>query len=147
MKKRFVPLLLLAALLDASGRRKPDRFATIYVQDKPLHAEIAATPEARALGLMFRRHLNEDYGMLFVFPVEEIQSFWMKNTLIPLDMIFINGEQLIVDLVHSAQPCAADPCPSYVSACPARYVLEVAGGLARRLNLQVGDRIFIPPID
>jgi uncharacterized membrane protein (UPF0127 family) len=138
MKRLFFLLLVIAGLLNAE-----DRFATIYVQDRPFRVEIADTPEKQAKGLMFRRCLKEGYGMLFVFPEEEIRSFWMKNTLISLDMIFLNGEKQVVDVYRDVPPCQADPCPSYTSALPARFVLEIAGGLAAKLKLKIGDKIFV----
>jgi uncharacterized membrane protein (UPF0127 family) len=142
MKKTLVFLLAMAFLLGASQKRS--RFITIHVQEKPFRAEIADTPEAWARGLMHRRFLKDDYGMLFVFAEEEIQSFWMKNTLLSLDIIFINSDGQVVDLFGSVPPCRSDPCPSYTSALPARYVLEIAGGQAEKLKLKVGDKIFIP---
>ena len=138
MKKALFFLLALAATLSAQAR-----FATVYVKDTPFRVEIADTPEKHARGLMYRRCLKPGHGMLFVFPDEEVRSFWMKNTLIPLDMIFLNGDRQVVDLVASAPPCRSDPCPSYTSALPARYVLEIAGGLAAKLKLRVGDKIFV----
>jgi uncharacterized membrane protein (UPF0127 family) len=139
MKKLFICLwLLLAGVLGARAR-----FATVYVQNMPFCVEIADTPEKHARGLMFRRYLKNDYGMLFIFADEEVRSFWMKNTLIPLDMIFINSGHEVVDLHASVPPCRADPCPSYTSALPARYVLEIAGGLSKKLKLKIGDKIFM----
>ncbi len=88
MKKLLIFLLAFAGLLGAENR-----FITIFVQDKPFSAEIADTPEKHARGLMYRRRLKADYGMLFIFAEEDIRSFWMKNTLIPLDIIFLNSEQ------------------------------------------------------
>jgi uncharacterized membrane protein (UPF0127 family) len=121
-----------------------NRFVTIYVQDKPFQVEIADTPEMHARGLMYRRCIRDDYGMLFVFPGEDFRSFWMKNTLISLDIIFLNSGQQIVGMHLSVPPCKTDPCPSYTSSSPARYVLELKGGLAKKLNLQIGDKIFLP---
>jgi uncharacterized protein len=138
MKKLLISLLACAGILGAGNR-----FVTVYINDKPFQAEIADTPEKHARGLMFRRCLKDGYGMLFVFPDEEVRSFWMKNTLIPLDMIFLNGDKQVVDLFASVPPCRRDPCPSYTSALPARYVLEIAGGLAAKLKLRVGDKIFV----
>ncbi len=138
MKKLWISLLACAGILGAANR-----FVTVYINDKPFQAEIADTPEKLARGLMFRRCLKDGYGMLFVFPDEEVRSFWMKNTLIPLDMIFLNSDRQVVDLFASVPPCRRDPCPSYTSALPARYVLEIAGGLAAKLKLQVGDKIFV----
>lgn len=138
MKKLLISLLACAGILGAGNR-----FVTVYIHDKPFQAEIADTPEKHARGLMFRRCLKDGYGMLFVFPDDEVRSFWMKNTLIPLDMIFLNGDKQVVDLFASVPPCRRDPCPSYTSALPARYVLEIAGGLAKKLKLEIGDKIFV----
>jgi uncharacterized membrane protein (UPF0127 family) len=138
MKKLLISLLACSGILGAG-----DRFVTVYIHDALFQAEIADTPEKQARGLMFRRCLKEGYGMLFVFPDDEVRSFWMKNTLIPLDMIFLNSDRQVVDLYRSVPPCRADPCPSYTSALPARYVLEIAGGLAQKLKLEIGDKIFL----
>ncbi len=138
MKKLLISLLACAGILGAGNR-----FVTVYINDKPFQAEIADTPEKHARGLMFRRCLKDGYGMLFIFPDEEVRSFWMKNTLIPLDMIFLNGDKQVVDLFESVPPCRNDPCPSYTSALPARYVLEIAGGVAKKLKLRIGDKIFV----
>jgi hypothetical protein len=142
MKKTLLFLLTLANFQCASSPGA-SRFMTIFVQDKPFRVEIADTPEKHALGLMHRRSLKSDYGMLFIFADEEVRSFWMKNTLIPLDMIFINSGHQVVDLFHAVPPCPGDPCPSYTSAYPARFVLEIAGGTAKKLKLAPGDKIFM----
>jgi uncharacterized membrane protein (UPF0127 family) len=101
--------------------------------------EIAATPELRAQGLMFRDHLNPASGMLFFFPENGVYDFWMKNTLIPLDMIWIDEGRKIVHIKSDVPPCRADPCPSYDPAVEARYVLEVAAGEAGKRGFRVGD--------
>lgn len=143
---RSVAQVLLLVLVCCQCAASPgrDRFMTIYVLDRPFRVEIADTPEKHALGLMYRRALKSDFGMLFVFAEEEVRSFWMKNTLVALDMIFMNSAGQVIAMHESAPPCTADPCPNYESDLPARYVLEVAGGTAKRLKLQVGDKIFIP---
>ncbi|MCU0237687.1 MAG: DUF192 domain-containing protein [Acidobacteria bacterium] len=143
MKKTLLFLMALAHCRCAAAGGAPARFMTIFVQDKPFRVEIADTPEKHALGLMHRRLLKSDYGMLFIFADEEVRSFWMKDTLIPLDMIFINSDHQVVDLVHEVPPCPGDPCPSYTSAYPARFVLEIAGGTAKKLKLVPGDKIFM----
>jgi hypothetical protein len=132
-------LIACAAVLHGANR-----FVTIYIQDKPFMAEIADTPEMQSLGLMFRRSIKDDFAMLFVFAGEEYRSFWMKNTRISLDIIYLNGGQQIVDMHLSVPPCCADPCPAYESRYPARYVLELKGGTAKKLKLQIGDKIFLP---
>jgi len=135
-------LLMLACCQCCAAATGGARFKTIYVADRPFRVEIADTPEKHALGLMQRRTIKSDYGMLFVFAEEELRSFWMKDTLITLDMIFLNSAGQVVAMHESVPPCTADPCPSYESEIPARYVLEIAG--ARKLKLQLGDKIFIP---
>ncbi len=99
--------------------------------------EVAADPEARERGLMFRRHLDEDRGMLFVFEEEGEHSFWMKNTLIPLDMIFISGEARVVGVVTRAEPLSLESRTG--GRC--RFVLEVAGGWAAARGVATGDRV------
>lgn len=100
--------------------------------------EIAATPEKRERGLMYRRELPPDHGMLFIFPAEKVNSFWMKNTPIPLDMIFISRERKIVGIVHETVPFSLDG--RSVSA-PSQYVLEINGGLSRRYGFKAGDSV------
>jgi uncharacterized membrane protein (UPF0127 family) len=101
--------------------------------------EIAADPDLRAQGLMYRDHLRPSSGMLFFFPVDGEYGFWMKNTIIPLDMIWIDAERKIVHIKSNVLPCRADPCPSYDPGVTARYVLEVAGGEAAKRGWKVGD--------
>jgi uncharacterized membrane protein (UPF0127 family) len=139
MKKIFFLLLSLAGLLAGANR-----FITIYIQDKPFLAEIADTPEKHSKGLMFRQSIRDDYGMLFVFGGEDYRSFWMKNTLIALDIIFLNRAGQIVDMFMSVPPCLGDPCPSYPSKFPASFVLELKGGMAKKMKLKIGDKIFLP---
>lgn len=86
--------------------------------------------------------------MLFAFPASSVQTFWMKDTLIPLDMLFLDAHRRIVTVVSDAPPCKADPCPVYPSTQPARYVLELNGGVAARVGARVGDMatfINVPP--
>jgi uncharacterized membrane protein (UPF0127 family) len=101
--------------------------------------ELAITSEEIAHGLMFRPSLRDDRGMLFLFQVERVPSFWMKNTIIPLDLVFFDGAGTIVDIIENAQPCAADPCPQYIPDAPARTVLEIPAGIAARHGLIDGD--------
>lgn len=103
-----------------------------------LKVEVADTPEKRILGLQYRSELSDDQGMLFLFPSESVQSFWMKNTPISLDMIFIGGDLKIVGIIHQAIPFST--ASQFVSA-PSRFVLEVQGGLSRRSGIDVGDAV------
>jgi uncharacterized protein len=103
--------------------------------------EIAADDEMRAQGLMFRDHIDPGKGMLFVFPRDDVFSFWMKNTRIPLDMLWIDSGRRLVGLKENVPPCYIPDCPSYGPGVVARYVLEVGGGEAAKHKLKVGDTL------
>ena len=107
-----------------------------------INVEIADDNNERATGLMFREKLNENEGMLFIFENEDYQTFWMKNTMIPLDMIFIGKDFIIVD-IKNAEPCREDPCKLYKSSKPAKYVLEVNSNFAARNNIKIGDKAIL----
>lgn len=112
------------------------------VEEIKIKAEVANTKEKKGRGLMFRESLDEDSGMFFIFDSRSYYTFWMKNTLIPLDIIFISSSLDIVDIVY-AEPCEEEPCESYKSKRPAKYVLEVNGNFTVRNNIEVGNRIII----
>jgi hypothetical protein len=103
--------------------------------------ELATTPEQRALGLMHRESLAPDAGMLFVFPRPRPVSFWMKDTLISLDMLFIEPDGRIGAIAERTTPLSEEPIPSGI---PVRGVLEVPGGTVERLGIRVGDRVLHP---
>lgn len=105
--------------------------------------EIANTPETWEHGLMERASLAPNAGMLFIFPEMAPRAFWMMNTLIPLDMLFIDADRRIINIRENALPCAAPRrCPTYTSTAPAKYVLEIPGGRARALGITAGDHIY-----
>lgn len=101
--------------------------------------EVPDDLEEHERGLMFRQHLPWNSGMLFAYNSEEARSFWMKNTLIPLDMIFVDDNSEIVHIIENVPPCEQDPCQSYPSEEPAQYVLEVNAGFVQQNAVQVGD--------
>jgi uncharacterized membrane protein (UPF0127 family) len=107
-----------------------------------VRVEIADDLPEQTRGLMERTALAEDRGMLFVYPDEEVRSFWMKNTLIPLSIAYIDSDGRIVDL-QDMKPLDDDP-PHYVSAEPARYALEVNRGFFEEHGVKVGDRAELP---
>ena len=148
MRKIFAKFLIIFLLIFiASCLKNPDKNLQEILIDNgerliTVRAEIADDNEDRMKGLMFRNKLNENEGMLFIFENEDYQTFWMKNTLIPLDIIFIDGNLQIVDIKY-ALPCEEEPCVTYKSSKPARYVLEVNGGFTKRNGIIVGDKLIL----
>src|SRR5215468_10991489 len=106
---------------------------------QPFDVELAVTPEQQKQGLMFRQRLPADAGMLFLYPAAREVTFWMKNTVIPLDMLFIGDDGRILHIAERAIPGSTATISSME---PARAVLEVNGGTAARLKIQVGDRVL-----
>ena len=102
--------------------------------------EVVSSQDELTNGLMFRESLNKNSGMLFVFPEENFYSFWMKDTLIPLDIIWINSDKEIVFIKHNAQPCLENDCENFTSNEKALYVLEINSGIAEEIGLKVGDK-------
>ena len=148
MAHNFAKILLIILLVFVAGCTKNlGKNADEILIDNgekilKVNAEIADDSEERAKGLMFRERLEENSGMLFVFGNEEEQTFWMKNTLIPLDMIFIDKNFKIVDIKY-AIPCDKDPCSLYKSSMPVKYVLEVNSNFTTRNNIKIGNNIFL----
>ncbi len=105
----------------------------------PVTVELARTDEERERGLMNRRELAPEAGMLFLFSENEPRAFWMKNTLIPLDMLFIDDGGRVAGLIERAEPLTTSPRDPGV---PSRYVLEVNGGWAARHGVRPGDRVL-----
>src|ERR671915_2187498 len=103
--------------------------------------EVPDELEEFARGLMFRNHLPWNAGMLFAFNEEEPQRFTMKNTLIPLDMIFADSSSKIIDIKENVPPCKQEECPGYPSREPAQYVLEVNAGFVQEKGVKIGDRL------
>ncbi len=136
----FLTALLLVWLPLAALAAERERLVveTAAGLEFPFSVEIADTPELRARGLMFRTRMAVDEGMLFLFDREEIQSFWMKNTRLSLDIIYISSAGEIIDLHARATPGSLR---SVVSKAPAQFVLELIGGTAARLGIRPGDRI------
>lgn len=124
-----------------AGEMRPER-ATVVIAtpdgDKSFTVELAITGPERNKGLMFREQMADDAGMLFLFEDMRIQSFWMKNTRIPLDMFFIDEDFVIVGIVENAEPMTTS---SRKINKPSRYVLELNGGAARKLGIATGQKV------
>jgi uncharacterized membrane protein (UPF0127 family) len=132
---------MLVALLLACGPDGPR--ATVHRADGSIVGvtlEVAETPAALERGLMYRSSMPENHGMLFVFPDESVRAFWMKNTLIPLDMLFIAGDGRIVGIRADTTPLSTAPVSVGL---PSRFVLETNGGWASRHGVRAGDRVAV----
>ena len=118
----------------------------VEIGGKRYAVEIADDDAERARGLMFRDELPADRGMLFVHDREEPLAYWMKNTRIPLDILYFDTQRRLVAQQRDVPPCTlGDGCPPYPSRAPARYVLELNAGQAEQLKLQVGDELRLAP--
>lgn len=120
--------------------------ARVIVQGEALDLEVARTPEQIAAGLMFRESLPADRGMLFLYEPARPVRFWMRNVLLPLDMIFLR-EGTIIHIAHSVPPCRKVICPSYGPDAPVDRVIELRGGRAEELGLAVGIPVRVEFLD
>lgn len=150
MKKFFLPVLLFGLLIAGAAftqgllSRFGDGNLAIVTADgrHEFDVELAVTPEQRSQGLMYRREMARDAGMLFDFgPRYGRASMWMKNTYIPLDMLFIKSDGEIESIAERTTPHSLEAVSSRGSV---RYVLELNGGTAARLNIRPGDRVELP---
>jgi uncharacterized membrane protein (UPF0127 family) len=110
-------------------------------EDVTIQIEIADTPPAHSAGLQGRVGLGKDAGMLFVFPKEALLKFWMKKTLIPLDIIYVSKDHQIVDIISEAQPCTESSCTIYPSTRKCLYAIEVNAGFTIMNDIRVGDKV------
>jgi len=131
--------LLLAGCASASG-------PWVELGGQRYSIEIADDDAERARGLMFRDEMAADHGMLFVHDSEGPQSYWMKNTRIPLDILYFDDNRRLVSQQRDVPPCSlGDQCPPYPSDAPARYVLELNAGQAAKLKLETGAELRFGP--
>lgn len=150
MKKRLCVLAVCLAWLIGAQAQPPyppvplGKGRLIFEkQQQSIDLEVAMTEAAKARGLMFREALAENSGMLFVHPKEEVQGVWMKNTKIPLDILFLSSQGKIVTILQNVQPCVTEACGVYNSHVKALYMLEVNAGTVERLGITQGDRVSI----
>jgi uncharacterized membrane protein (UPF0127 family) len=139
----------LLTLLPGAGRAAPE-LAPLTIETSAglslaFRVELARTEAERAQGLMYREKLAPDAGMLFIYPTDRPVAFWMKNTLIPLDMLFIQRDGTILSIVERAVPLSEATIPS---GAPVAAVLEVNGGTVSHLGIKPGDHVrceALPP--
>jgi len=139
--RRFLYVLILVAFTACSACASGE--PRVVLGGKTFSVEIAETSEEHALGLMFRDSMPADHGMIFIFPDEAPRSFWMKNTRIPLDIMYFDRDLKMVSISADTPPCRVTRCPSYPSIAPAKYVLELNGGVAASLGVGVGDTLTL----
>jgi len=145
MIMKYLPPLLIALVLIlylASVYTTESRKTEVCFDGGCIDAEIARTPDQRATGLMFQKSLPKDSGMLFVFDAEGVYPFWMKNTLIPLDILWIDSDSRIVFIARDAQPCTTT-CQNIEPGVAAKYVLEINAGISEAKGIKVGDSVRI----
>jgi uncharacterized membrane protein (UPF0127 family) len=142
----FLCLLLLTGTAAAQGLQTYQKQPLTIATASGTHSftvELALTPAQQSQGLMFRQSMAADAGMLFVFPEEREQAFWMRNTYIPLDMIFIKADGSILSIAERTVPLKDDAVPSRG---PALAVLELNGGTSARLGIKPGDKVTTPAL-
>lgn len=118
---------------------RPAETTSVCFKETCFKAGIVRDETSRQLGLMFRRNLPVDQSLLFVFDRPGQHSFWMKNTLIPLDIIWLDREKRVVFIQSSALPCVSQHCPFFRPEKEALYVLEINAGQTEKGNIKVGD--------
>ena len=136
---RIIALFLLIA--GCTGRTQSTTAVTdVCFGDTCFRAEVADTEEARQRGLQFRHFLEPSAAMLFVFPSPGIYHFWMKDTYISLDIIWLDEQRSVVFVASDVPACRHDPCPTYGPAHKAQFILEINAGMAQQAGIRVGDR-------
>ena len=148
MKTKFVIVItiflttIMTQVFSNQQLKKPRYGEVIFLkQQLAIKVEIAQSDAERSIGLMFRENLAERNGMLFVNEQEKKLAIWMKNTLIPLDIVFVSAQGVIVSIFKDLQPCLKVPCQIYESQEMAKYILEINAGLAEKNGVRVGQRL------
>ena len=140
LKTHLSLILLILLVLNVCGcSRKPVK--KVCIKGTCIFAEIPQTKKEMSYGLMFRKGLAGNRGMLFIFQKEGIYSFWMKNMVFPLDIIWIGADRKIADIRRNALPCRKE-CLSLIPKANAKFVLEVNSGFVEKNRIRVGDRVY-----
>ncbi|MGZ4958186.1 MAG: DUF192 domain-containing protein [Methylomonas sp.] len=131
----------------ASVEVLPTDTLSFVEQQVDITVELAITPYQRERGLMDRTSLDEDKGMLFVFADQAPRGVWMKNTLLPLDVLFLDDQGSIVSMLDNLQPCTDDPCPVFDSEADAAYMVELNADFIENNNPEIGQQLQLPYVD
>lgn len=138
--KNYSYLLIFIVFIFFLKIASAESIQRVLFKDISIKVEIADTKEKKTKGLMFRESLGELEGMLFVYPKEDTQCFWMKNMKFPIDIIWINSDKIIVDIKKNLKPCN-NFCESIVPIAKAQYVLEVNAGFTDKHSISIGDEV------
>jgi hypothetical protein len=154
VKNRLITIALLLAACSSPQQTAPapppapaSGPRIVLPDGATIQVELATDDATRSQGLMYRDHMADDRGMLFLFPESGEYPFWMKNTLIPLDMVWIDDQRRIAHVASNVPPCKADPCPNYPPNANAKYVLELAAGVAAKHHLANGQALRFEGMD
>ncbi|MCF7871955.1 DUF192 domain-containing protein [Candidatus Woesearchaeota archaeon] len=141
-KKLIWILLLLITIIMSSCTKQP----TACIKEHCFEIEISKTQQTREIGLMHKEYMESNKGMLFIFDRPDNYPFWMKNTIIPLDIIWINSNQEIAH-IEEAIPCKNDPCQIYNPNKKALYVLEINQGISKNYKFEEGNKVILKNIN
>jgi len=142
MKSGLILLIIVASIIVILLFRKTSKkYTTVKINDVSVRAEIAESLIERSKGLMFKKSLSENEGMLFVFDKEGYHRFWMMNMSFPIDIIWIDNEKKVVHIVKDAKPCGII-CNSYVPEKEAKYVLEVNANFTTKNKINVDTKVI-----
>ncbi|MFH1359694.1 MAG: DUF192 domain-containing protein [Candidatus Omnitrophota bacterium] len=130
----------LCLLILTSCHKATESTNRVCLGGRCFEVELARKPKDMIRGLQFRTSLGGNEGMLFIFPTEGVHEFWMKDTLIPLDMVWLDKNKRVIEVVRDRPPCLKEPCPVFGPRAYSKYVLEVNAGTMQPLGVESGDQ-------
>lgn len=143
----FVIFLLFFLITNRYGKNFSINFeggeVVFFDQNMTFFVEVARTKRQRNVGLMFRKNLAHNNGMLFIFEQEERHRVWMKDTLIPLDVVFISAQEKIVSIIKDLQPCMSPSCHTFIPPEKAKYMLEIIAGTVQNKGIKIGQQLSL----
>lgn len=139
----FILIFLVLCLFFFFWLQPAKKWGRACFKEHCFNIQLAQNAIDKTKGLMFQKSLEQNKGMLFLFDKTAIYSFWMKNTFIPLDIIWMNQDNKVVFISENNQPCKWNNCPTIKPTAEAKYVLELNSGIVRKIGLKVGDEFVL----